>query len=118
MVVTTGMLMVGKKQVGVRKIEIVPRTKMRIASTTNVYGRMSATLAIHMIHAPQSFRPAWPNCINQIDLTACASGSWHPGLISLARLLEARRPFRSEQFPSLVLSRRCPRVMHTLFVGF
>src|ERR1700730_14140924 len=48
---TTGMLMFGKMSVGVRKIESVPRIKIRIASTTNVYGRLSATLTIHMIHA-------------------------------------------------------------------
>jgi hypothetical protein len=38
--------------VGVRKIEIVPRIKIRIANTTNVYGRFSATLTIHIVHAP------------------------------------------------------------------
>src|ERR1700676_654123 len=48
---TTGMLMFGKMSVGVRKIASVPRIKIRIASTTNVYGRLSATLTIHMIHA-------------------------------------------------------------------
>src|SRR6267378_8060005 len=51
MMLTTGMLMFGKMSVGVRKIESVPRIKIRIASTTNVYGRLSATLTIHMIHA-------------------------------------------------------------------
>src|SRR6266849_8886090 len=51
MMLTTGMLMFGKMSVGVRKIESVPRIKIRIASTTNVYGRFSATLTIHIIHA-------------------------------------------------------------------
>src|SRR6266849_2332855 len=51
MMLTTGMLMFGKMSVGVRKIESVPRIKIRMASTTNVYGRLSATLTIHMIHA-------------------------------------------------------------------
>src|SRR6267143_1853038 len=100
MMLTTGMLMFGKMSVGVRKIESVPRIKIRIASTMNVYGRFSATLTIHMIHAPQSFRPAWPDCINQIDPTVCASESWHPESRSIARLLEARRPFRTGQSPS------------------
>src|SRR5258708_2005040 len=54
MMLTTGMLMFGKMSVGVRKIEIVPRIKIRIASTTNVYGRFSATLTIHIVHAPNS----------------------------------------------------------------
>src|SRR6267154_100852 len=51
MMLTTGMLMFGKMSVGVRKIESVPRIKIRMASTTNVYGRLNATLTIHMIHA-------------------------------------------------------------------
>src|SRR5712671_6018427 len=51
MMLTTGMLMFGKMSVGVRKIESVPRIKIRMASTTNVYGRLSATLTIHMIHS-------------------------------------------------------------------
>src|SRR5882762_10964445 len=38
------------------------------------------------------FRPAWPDCINQIHPMACASGSCYPGSRSIARLLEARRP--------------------------
>src|SRR6267143_158519 len=54
MMLTTGVLMFGKMSVGVRKIESVPRIKMRIANTTNVYGRFSATLTIHMIGYPQS----------------------------------------------------------------
>src|SRR5216683_878650 len=100
MMLTTGMLMFGKMSVGVRKIESVPRIKIRIANTTNVYGLFSATLTIHIMLGSQSFRPAWPDCIYQIDPTACASGSWHPGSRSFARLLEARRPFRREQSPS------------------
>src|SRR5260370_20457976 len=47
---TTGMLMFGKMSVGVRKMESVPRIKIRIAITTNVYGRFSATLTIHIIY--------------------------------------------------------------------
>src|SRR5260221_3050579 len=30
----------------------------------------------------------------------CALGSWHPGARSIAQLLEAQRPFRTEQCPS------------------
>src|SRR6266481_2539157 len=52
MMLTTGMLMFGKMSVGVRKIDNVPRIKIRIASTTNVYGRFNATLTIHIVHAP------------------------------------------------------------------
>src|ERR1700737_5419782 len=52
MMLTTGILMFGKMSVGVRKIASVPRIKIKIASTMNVYGRFSATLTIHMTHAP------------------------------------------------------------------
>src|SRR6266850_3340160 len=55
MMLTTGILMFGKMSVGVRKIESDPRIKIRIASTTNVYVRLSATLTIHMIHPPNLF---------------------------------------------------------------
>src|SRR5882762_8781732 len=61
MMLTTGILMLGKMSVGVRKTESVPRSKIRIASTTNVYGRFSATLTIHMISDLQSFCPARPD---------------------------------------------------------
>src|SRR6202795_220652 len=52
MMLTTGISMFGKMSVGVRKIDSVPKSKIRIASTTNVYGRLSAILTIHMIHVP------------------------------------------------------------------
>jgi hypothetical protein len=44
----------GKISVGVRTIARPPRIKIRIASTTNVYGRFSASFTIHMIHSPGS----------------------------------------------------------------
>src|SRR6266852_8507146 len=107
---TTGMLMFGKMSVGVRKMDSVPRIKIRIASTTNVYGRFSATLTIHIIHP---FGLA--DCNNQIDLMSYASGSWHPGSRSIARPLGAQQLFRTEQCPALesscricVVCRHCP----------
>src|SRR5215475_11502593 len=48
MMLTTGMLMLGKMSVGVRLIASNPITRMRIASTTNVYGRRRANLTIHI----------------------------------------------------------------------
>ena len=49
----------------------------------------------------------------QIDLRACASGSWRPGSRSIARLPEARRQFRPEQYLSQEFPGRihggCPR---------
>src|SRR5260370_15653041 len=93
---STGMLMFGKMSVGVRKMDSVPRIKIRIASTTNVYGRFSATLTIHIIHP---FVLA--DCNNQIDLMSYASGSWHPRSRSTARPLVAQQLCRIEQFPAL-----------------
>src|ERR1700737_2097253 len=45
---TTGMLIFGKMSVGVRSAASVPRIKIRIATTTNVYGRLKASLTIHI----------------------------------------------------------------------
>src|SRR6266849_3386423 len=92
---TTGMLMFGKMSVGVRKMDSVPRIKIRIASTTNVYGRFSATLTIHIIHP---FGLA--DCTIQIDLMSYASGSWRSKSRSVARPLGAQQLFRIEQFPA------------------
>src|SRR6266849_8622684 len=98
---TTGMLMFGKMSVGVRKMDSVPRIKIRIASTTNVYGRFSATLTIHIIHPFDS-----ADCNNQIDLMSYASESWRPGSRSVARPLGARQLFQTEQCPSQECSYR------------
>src|SRR5579872_727397 len=48
MMLTTGMLMLGKMSVGVRKMATPPTTRIKIDITTNVYGRFSASLTIHM----------------------------------------------------------------------
>jgi hypothetical protein len=45
---TTGMSMLGKISVGVRSIASGPTIKINTARTTNVYGRRSASLTIHM----------------------------------------------------------------------
>src|ERR1700736_5241283 len=45
---TTGMLIFGKMSVGVRSAASVPRIKIRIAITTNVYGRLKASFTIHI----------------------------------------------------------------------
>src|SRR6266436_2357601 len=46
--VTTGMSISGKISVGVFLIDATPRSKMSSAITTNVYGRRSANLTIHI----------------------------------------------------------------------
>src|SRR6478736_5740229 len=46
--VMTGMLMLGKMSVGVRRIAIGPTKRMTTARTMKVYGRLSATRTIHM----------------------------------------------------------------------
>src|SRR5260370_37775216 len=90
---TTGMLMFGKMSVGVRKMDSVPRFKIRIANTTNVYRRFSATLTIHIVH---------PFCLAdsniEIDLMSYASGSWHPRSSSTARPLGGPHLLRIEHF--------------------
>src|SRR4029077_12212985 len=46
--VTTGMSISGKISVGVFLIAATPSNKMSSAITTNVYGRLSASLTIHI----------------------------------------------------------------------
>jgi hypothetical protein len=46
---TTGMSMFGKMSVGVRTIERPPNRKIKIASTTIVYGCFRASLTIHIM---------------------------------------------------------------------
>src|SRR5258705_12841844 len=48
MMLTTGMSIFGKMSVGVRTIASAPRIKIRIANTAMVYGRLSASLTIHI----------------------------------------------------------------------
>src|SRR5882672_11170003 len=48
MMLTTGISMLGKMSVGVRTIASVPRIKIRTANTAIVYGRLSASLTIHI----------------------------------------------------------------------
>src|SRR6266849_2828931 len=48
MMLTTGMSIFGKMSVGVRTIASAPRMKIRIANTAIVYGRLSASLTIHI----------------------------------------------------------------------
>ena len=48
MTATTGILMFGKMSVGVRRIENTPSSVIRMASTIKVYGRLSASLTIHI----------------------------------------------------------------------
>src|SRR5258708_24177155 len=56
MMLTTGMSIFGKMSVGVRTIASPPRMKIRIANTAMVYGRLSASLTIHIsrVSVPRS----------------------------------------------------------------
>src|SRR6266404_1082389 len=47
-VATTGILMLGKMSVGVRQIANMPSSVIAMASTMKVYGRLSASLTIHI----------------------------------------------------------------------
>src|ERR1700733_8859106 len=44
----TGMSILGKMSVGVRRMTAGLNNRMRMARTTNVYGRLRASLTIHM----------------------------------------------------------------------
>ncbi len=46
--VTMGMSISGKTSAGMRTMEITPSNKIASAITTNVYGRRSASLTIHI----------------------------------------------------------------------
>src|ERR1700752_3907194 len=48
MLVTTGMLILGKMSTGIVTIASTPITAMSSDMTTKVYGRLSASLTIHM----------------------------------------------------------------------
>ena len=48
MMLTTGMLMLGKMSVGVRKMTTGLTSKIISATTTNVYGRFRASRTIHI----------------------------------------------------------------------
>src|SRR6516165_9373711 len=52
MMLTTGMLILGNTSVGVRRIETAPKIRIKIASTTKVYGRRRARRTIHMTTTP------------------------------------------------------------------
>src|ERR1700730_17517068 len=52
MAATTGMLILGKISMGMRNVVKTPSSRISRASTTNVYGRCRAILAIHMAATP------------------------------------------------------------------
>jgi hypothetical protein len=54
MTVTTGMFTSGKMSTGIRSIVTMPSTRMSSATMTNVYGRRSASLTIHMVLYPDT----------------------------------------------------------------
>src|SRR5260370_39076940 len=74
MMLTTGMLIFGKMSVGVRTIASPPMIRMSMDTTTNVYGRLSASLTIHIFQSHYSFRPALPDCVNEVDLRSVFRG--------------------------------------------
>src|ERR1700721_2671869 len=79
MMLTTGMSIFGKMSVGVRTIARPPKTRIRIASTTKVYGRFSASFTIRMSRSQSFHRIAglsnltplmlvpWSSCIQGRD---------------------------------------------------
>src|SRR6267378_6083910 len=51
------MSMFGKMSVGVVTIDVTPSTKIKIAATIKVYGRLSASRTIHILHLHQKLDP-------------------------------------------------------------
>src|SRR5947208_13071858 len=95
MMLITGMLMLGKMSVGVRKIARTPITRMSMDITTKVYGRRNASLTIHIEVDPLLWlryragtrdrrirpgcdRPAhwWLNCAHPRRLSNTALGAY------------------------------------------
>src|SRR5213595_422578 len=81
--VTTGMLMFGKMSVGVRVIARGPTNRIATASTTNVYGLLSAIRTIHIAENLRiilsdyfmTWRPAGlvcGMCVAMLSFAACA----------------------------------------------
>jgi hypothetical protein len=48
MMLMTGMLISGKISTGIERTEPIPRIIIKIAMTTNVYGRLKASLTTHI----------------------------------------------------------------------
>src|SRR5882757_6655495 len=114
MMLTTGMSIFGKMSVGVRTIASAPRMKIRIANTAMVYGRLSASLTIHISYVSLSVRRQ-PDCICRIALTAGALESCCPESRSFAEPPGAQQPFRIEQCLSQESScHRCVGYRHCL----
>src|ERR1700722_8158627 len=63
MMLTTGILMFGKMCVGVRTIASVPKRKIKIPSTTIVYGCFRASLTIHIVFLASDRRGCSPDAI-------------------------------------------------------
>src|SRR5882757_6632332 len=73
MMLTTGMSIFGKMSVGVRTIARPPKTRIRIASTTKVYGRFRASFTFHMSHSQSFHRIAGLNILTNLLLVPWSS---------------------------------------------
>src|SRR5262245_57035203 len=89
---TTGMLMFGKISVGVRSAASAPMIRIKIANTTNVYGRLSASRTIHINDLVVTFQAA--ENAQQLGERDTASVN-AIGLPSLVGQMEASIPNRS-----------------------
>src|SRR4051812_20119970 len=92
------MSMSGKMSVGIRRIVATPMMTMSIDITTNVYGRLSATRTIHMVHSHEprhGERPivvvAWSDTLR----VSIAGGAPPPPVFRGRRRGPALRPRRA-----------------------
>src|SRR4029077_17819818 len=97
MMLTTGMSILGKMSVGVRTIASAPRMKIRIANTAIVYGRLSASLTIHISYVSVFPSGASRTAFCRIALSTGALEFCCPESRSFAEPPGAQQPFRIEQ---------------------
>ena len=63
--------MFGKMSVGVRMMASVPKRKIKIPSTTMVYGCFSASLTIHIVFLASDRRECSPDATLKSELELC-----------------------------------------------
>src|SRR5258706_7608210 len=85
----TGILMLGKISVGVRKIMIGIRTKMSTARTMKVYGRSRASRTIHITRTP--YTPIAESTRDLMQSGQCNSGMRLPNEPAIMRTESLRR---------------------------
>src|SRR5947208_14430982 len=98
MTVTTGMLMEGKMSTVMVTMAATPRTAIKRAMTTNVYGRRSASMTIHICVCRLEIRMPPQECDGETFQQESARPEPWPrsaGLRILAEIARAAPPLRA-----------------------